>query len=278
MQLRQRIRESATLRPYFEVLDDDALIPACYREPPAPDAGESLSTLAALRTGWGNSDFVVDPTRVTLDISKTGFDGSRFRQLLMTRYDIQINKTSRNTVLFLINIGASQATIDYLMQVLQEMAARFQHERPHQIAPENMEASVPLPEKRLFHRAFMPFENGDYYASDMRAAYFQGGDETNVHYVPLSAESLQQIQTGKIWVSASFVTPYPPGFPVIVPGQILTAEILNFFQHIKVKEIHGFSSARGFKVFRDSHLARLTTRSPRKVEKQINNKLNQELK
>jgi len=281
LQLRQRIRDSETLRPYFEVLDDDALIPPAYREQPATDpqpGGGSLSKLAALSAGWGNSDFVIDPTRVTLDVSKTGFDGSGFRQLLMTRYDIQINKTSRNTVLFLINIGASQATIDYLMQVLHGMAAKFQYERGHPISLENMEASVPLPEKRIFHRAFLPFSDGDYYASDVRSAYFQGGDETNVHYVPLSAESLQQIQAGKIWVSASFVTPYPPGFPVIVPGQILTAEILSFFQHIKVKEIHGFSSARGFKVFRDSHLARLTTRSPRKNARQVNNKLNQELK
>lgn len=273
LQLRQRIRDSEMLRPYFEVLDDDALIPRCYREQQpelslAP--GESLSALAALSSSWGNSDFVIDPTRVTLDVSKTGFDGSGFRQLLMTRYDIQINKTSRNTVLFLVNIGATQATIDYLMQVLHEMAAMFQHERRHQVALQNMEASVPLPEKRIFHRAFMPFDNGDYHASDIRSAYFQGGDEANVDYVALSAESLQQIQAGKIWVSASFVTPYPPGFPVIVPGQILTAELLCFFQHIKVKEIHGFNSERGFKVFRDDHLARLAAPSPRKNARQVN--------
>jgi arginine decarboxylase len=269
LQLRQRIRDSEMLKPYFEVLDDDTLIPSGYREQHATDP-QPESALAALSSTWGRSDFVIDPTRVTLDISKTGFDGSGFRQLLMTRYDIQINKTSRNTVLFLINIGASQATIDYLMQVLHEMAAKFQHERRHQAAVPNMEASVPLPEKRMFHRAFMPFDNGDYPVSDIRSAYFQGGDEANVEYVPLSAESLALIQAGKICVSGSFVTPYPPGYPVLVPGQIITAEIFFFFQHIKVKEIHGFSSARGFKVFRDSHLARLTARSPRKNQRQVN--------
>jgi arginine decarboxylase len=266
LQLRQRILDSDLLKPYFHVLGDDELIPPAFREHHADTSGlpaqaespaihrTSLSGLAELSARWGRSDFVIDPTRVTLDISKTGFDGSSFRQLLMTRYDIQVNKTSRNTVLLLINIGATQATIDYLLQVLHEMAAVFQHERRHQVAQPYMEISIPLPEKRIFHRAFMPFQGGEYHASDIRSAYFQGGDEANVDYVPLSADTVQLVQTGTQLVSASFVTPYPPGFPVIVPGQIITPEILCFFQHIKVKEIHGFDFERGFKVFRAAYL------------------------
>jgi arginine decarboxylase len=76
--------------------------------------------------------------------------------------------------------------------------------------------------------------------------------------VPLSAASLACIEAGRQWVSASFVTPYPPGFPVIVPGQIITAEIFRFFECIKVKEIHGFHAELGFKVFTDSYLANPT--------------------
>jgi len=254
LQLRQRIADSELLKPCFEVLGDEELVPARYRKQyPA----ESQSALAALNADWGQSDFAIDPTRITLNISKTGIDGSSFRQLLMTRYDIQVNKTSRNTVLFMINIGATQATIDYLMQVLHEIAAKFHSERRHRINLPQMEASIPLPEKRIFHPAFMPFAGGEYHASDIRCAYYQGSEDTNVDYIPLSSETITQIQAGKIWVSASFVTPYPPGFPVIVPGQIITTEILGFFQHLKVKEIHGFSFDLGFKVFSDEHLVHL---------------------
>lgn len=261
LQLRRRIRESELLKPYFTVLGDEELVPSRYREPglnPLHDLSQTESELAALSTRWGRSDFAIDPTRITLDVTKTGFDGNSFRQLLMTRYDIQINKTSRNTVLFLINIGATQATVDYLLQVLHEVAAVFHGERRHRLATHHVDTTIPLPEKRLFYRAFMPFEDGDWSACDIRSAYFQGHEEANIDYLPLSAESIAQVQAGKAWVSASFVTPYPPGFPVIVPGQIITAEILLFFQHIKVKEIHGYSHERGFKVFRDEHLARLT--------------------
>ena len=261
LQLRQRIRESDVLKPYFDVLGDDELIPARYRNgnalPSLPPSASPESALDHLSACWGQSDFVIDPTRVTLDVSRTGFDGSGFRQLLMTRYDIQVNKTSRNTVLFLINIGATQATIDYLLQVLHEIAAVFQNEPRQQAGQLPAAPPVPLPEKRIFHAAFRPFDNGDYAASDLRSAYFRGGEAANVDYIPLSADTVQAVKAGRVWVSASFVTPYPPGFPVIVPGQIITAEILGFFQHIKVKEIHGFNFEHGFKVFTDACLMQL---------------------
>ena len=251
LQLRQRIRESANLQAYFQVLGDEEMVPACYRTKGASDFPYALSTLSA---SWGQSDFVIDPTRVTLNVSKAGIDGSTFRQLLMTRYDIQVNKTSRHTVLFLINIGATQASIDYLMQVLHEMTAKFKHERRKSSRLEQ-EASIPLPEKRIYHPAFLPFASGEYQASDIRTAYFEGSEARHTTYIPHSAHTQEQVQAGKQWVSASFVTPYPPGFPVIVPGQIITTEILTFFQHIKVKEIHGFSFELGFKVFSDDYLA-----------------------
>lgn len=103
----------------------------------------------------------------------------------------------------------------------------------------------------------MPFATGDYAASDLRSAYFQGGEAANVDYIPLSTETVHAVNAGRIWVSAAFVTPYPPGFPVIVPGQIITAEILGFFQHIKIKEIHGFNFEHGFKVFKETCLTQL---------------------
>jgi arginine decarboxylase len=105
----------------------------------------------------------------------------------------------------------------------------------------------------------MPFADGAYLACDVRAAHYQGEVPANVDFVPLSADTLAQVQAGRQWVSASFVTPYPPGYPVLVPGQIITAEILGFFAHTKAKEIHGFHFERGFKVFSDAHLAHLTS-------------------
>jgi arginine decarboxylase len=270
LQVRRRVRMSELLRPYFTVLDDQELIPAQFRGAnvellhglltmnASHGKTEPSSTLAALSANWGQSEFVIDPTRITIDVSKTGLDGTGFRQLLMTRYGIQVNKTSRNTVLFLVNIGATQATVDYLLQVLREMATLFQSERRRLAVPDAEKETIALPERRFFHPAFRPFNDGEYQASDLRTAYYQGYETSLTDYAPLSDATLLQVQAGRVLVSAGFVTPYPPGFPVIVPGQIITTEILIFFQNTKVEEIHGFSLEMGFKIFRNEYLNRMT--------------------
>ncbi|MER7536563.1 hypothetical protein ABTX77_17530 [Streptomyces sp. NPDC097704] len=50
-------------------------------------------------------------------------------------------------------------------------------------------------------------------------------------------------------LSAIFVTPYPPGFPVLVPGQEFSKDILDFMDALDAKEIHGFDPVRGYRVF-----------------------------
>ena len=50
-------------------------------------------------------------------------------------------------------------------------------------------------------------------------------------------------------VSAAFITPYPPGFPVLVPGQVVTREIVKYLMALDVKEIHGYETAFGMRVF-----------------------------
>jgi len=58
-------------------------------------------------------------------------------------------------------------------------------------------------------------------------------------------------------VSALFVIPYPPGFPILVPGQVISAEILKFMAALDVREIHGFRPELGFRIFNDAALRRV---------------------
>ena len=55
-------------------------------------------------------------------------------------------------------------------------------------------------------------------------------------------------------VSASMVTPYPPGFPILLPGQLITRKVVNTL--IKQGyEIHGYNRENGLLVFRESALS-----------------------
>ena len=57
-------------------------------------------------------------------------------------------------------------------------------------------------------------------------------------------------------VASTFVIPYPPGFPVLVPGQVVSEEIINFMTVLDVSEIHGYRSDLGLRVFKERVLDR----------------------
>ena len=71
------------------------------------------------------------------------------------------------------------------------------------------------------------------------------------------------MESGREVVSAGFITPYPPGFPILVPGQVVSSDILTFMRALDVKEIHGFRPELGLRVFTqdvlDRELAKIAT-------------------
>jgi arginine decarboxylase len=69
-------------------------------------------------------------------------------------------------------------------------------------------------------------------------------------YVDIRTRDLEkEIADGLELVSASFVIPYPPGFPILVPGQIISADIIIFMKKLDVTEIHGYQPELGLQVF-----------------------------
>jgi arginine decarboxylase len=60
---------------------------------------------------------------------------------------------------------------------------------------------------------------------------------------------MARLEAGEELVSASFIIPYPPGFPILVPGQVISAEIMKFMRALDVSEIHGFRPDLGLRIF-----------------------------
>ena len=89
----------------------------------------------------------------------------------------------------------------------------------------------------------------------MRSAYFLAhSDADTTTYVELGQPLLDLMDSGKVLVSAAFVTPYPPGQTTLVVGQVITHDIVEFLMLTDVKEIHGYDPVRGLLVFRDTAL------------------------
>ena len=217
---------------------------------------------------WARDEFVLDPSRLTLYLGAIGIDGDTFKnEYLMRKHGIQINKTSRNTVLFMANIGTTRSSVAYLIEVLVEIARELEEklENSHQVELDQHARQVhtlshnlpSLPDFSSFHTVFQRSrKDGDNLPDgDIRRAYFMANREENCEYLGLHSPELDTaMDSGRCLVSSKFIIPYPPGFPLLVPGQILTREILEFMRKLDVKEIHGYQPELGLRIFREDAL------------------------
>ncbi|AXY42333.1 aminotransferase class I/II-fold pyridoxal phosphate-dependent enzyme [Halomonas sp. JS92-SW72] len=265
LSLREQLYTHPLLQKYFRVLVNKDMVPLEYRQSGVDTFYDPVTGWNKMEEAWANDEFVVDPSRITIAIGATGIDGDTFKnEYLMNKYGIQINKTSRNTVLFMTNIGTTRGSIAYLLDVLIKLAKEFEarweeSSRPERRIIENRVRSLteelpPLPDFSRFHDAFR--QCGETPQGDIRRAYFLAYDEENTEYLRFDNGELQaEMRAGRDAVSASFVIPYPPGFPVLVPGQVVSEEILHFLQALDVTEIHGYRPELGLLVFTEAALA-----------------------
>jgi arginine decarboxylase len=265
MALRERISTHALLKKYFRFLKTGDLIPKEYRPSGIEGYFDSEQRWARMEECWHTDEFVVDPTRLTLHIGPTGIDGDTFKHdYLMQKYGIQINKTSRNTVLFMTNIGTTRSSVAYLIEILVKIAQQLDERNDdmsppemklHQLRVESLTKRLPaLPDFSHFHRFFRCDEDTTTPEGDMRKGYFMAYNEELCRYVTMP-DLQMHIAAGREVVSAMFVIPYPPGFPILVPGQVISKEILAFIEALDTREIHGYRPELGFRVFTDEALA-----------------------
>ncbi len=258
MSMRRAIMSHPLLQKYFKVLTSGDMIDEKFRQSGVTSYYDVEQGWTDMWECWEKDDFVLDPTRVTLAVGGTGWDGDTFKtDILMDKYGIQINKTSRNTVLFMTNIGTTRSSVAYLIEVLVEIAhnlddllddaSRMERLSFDKRVKNLMEEIPPLPDFSRFHDAFCADQNTA--EGDIRTAYYLSYDEENCDYLELSGSLKNALDQGETVVSASFIIPYPPGFPILVPGQVVSQEILAFMLALDVNEIHGYRADLGLRVF-----------------------------
>jgi len=268
IQLRQEINGHPLISKYFRAATPEEMIPAEYRKSGFIDYGLPGWNLAKTVAALNDDEFFLDPTRVTLLCGNAGYDGSQFKALLAAEHDIQINKTSRNSVLVQININNTQSDVAHLIKALADMAREIDKrladggdtEKAALAARVNtLVSDVPdLPDFSRFHDAFRENPKSVSNEGNMRAAFYLAADPSACEYVKLNSKELDdRLKNGPEMVSAKFVIPYPPGFPIMVPGQVITPETVAFMRKLDVKEIHGYNATRGLELLKPAALAAL---------------------
>ncbi|MEZ5513665.1 MAG: aminotransferase class I/II-fold pyridoxal phosphate-dependent enzyme [Steroidobacteraceae bacterium] len=266
MAIRKAVNTHPLISKYFRVLNVSDMVPAKYRPSGVDSYLDNEGAWSEMWDAWSEDEFAIDPSRITLAVGATGYDGDTFKNaVLMDRHGIQVNKTSRNTVLLMTNIGTTRSSVAYLIEVLVDIARELDERLDDAGGMERrsfdhkvrslMQELPPLPDFSRFHDAFRANDGSTTIEGDIRSAFFLAYDESHCEYYMLEDDSLEQaMQDGRELVSTSFIIPYPPGFPILVPGQIISREIVAFMRALDVKEIHGYEPELGLRVFSQAAL------------------------
>jgi arginine decarboxylase len=272
--IRQAVGANPLISKYFSILGADKMVPAEYRESGFVDYLAPGANWASARRSLQEDEFCLDPTRMTLVCGTAAFDGTQFKGILANRYGIQVNKTSRNSVLFQSNINNTRSDVANLIRVLAEISGEIDRtlsqgganaRKTFDARVKSLMTDVPdLPNFSRFHDSFRDDAGDKTNEGDIRSGFYSAYDAEGCEYIRLAdAEIDRRLKSGPELVSASFVIPYPPGFPIMVPGQVITQETIDFMRKLDVKEIHGYDAAEGLKLVRPEALAKLGDRHSR---------------
>lgn len=149
----------------------------------------------------------LDPTRLTINVSNLGITGFEADEILETQLEVRSELASLQNITFIISIGNTQQDIDKLIQAFNTLAV---------MAPVNKN-NTKLNSTNLWNN--LAALNNLLYISP-REAYFA------------ATETLPLDQTYSR-ISAETICPYPPGIPILTPGEIITKEALEYLQEVK---------------------------------------------
>jgi arginine decarboxylase len=196
LELANEVRNLINSTKVFRVLELEDLLPEAVR----------------------HDGILLDPTKVTIDISGCGYTVEDLQKALFERFNIQVEKSTFNTLTLLLTIGTTRSKVSRLYDALMRIA-REGH------APRRL---VQTPEIPAFTRLrYLP-----------RDAYYCGGE-----LIPVfdERERVNRRLAGRI--AADQIVPYPPGIPVLVPGQLITGSIVDYLGALlhshKRMEMHG---------------------------------------
>ena len=149
----------------------------------------------------GNSIFDFDPTKLSVHTRDIGLAGIEVYDILRDEYDIQIEFGDIGNILAYLSIGDRPQELERLVSALAEIRRRYHKDPTGLMRQEYIDPEVVL--------------------SPQEAFYAQKKS------VPLRESAGL--------VCSEFVMCYPPGIPILSPGERITEEILDYIEYAKAK-------------------------------------------
>src|SRR4030095_3189228 len=200
IEIRVAVNRHPLVSKYFRVLDIADMVPAEVR-------GSGVTSYIADGVNWTDAarafredEFILDPTRLSLMCGTAGFDGTQFKNLLANEYEIQLNKTSRNSILLQTNINNTRSDVANLLKVLVEISNEIEQRlksggdearKAFAARVKSLVEDVPdLPNFSHFHDRFRDEPQGTTLEGDMRAAFYMAYDHEGCEHIKLMSPEI----------------------------------------------------------------------------------------
>ncbi len=149
----------------------------------------------------GDSVYDFDLTKLSVHTMDVGLAGIEVYDLLRDEYDIQIEFGDIGNILAYISVGDSHKNIERLIGALSEIRRRYKKDRAGMLSYEYVNPKVIVTPQDAFY--------------------------ADKESLPIEQSS------GRI--CSEFVMCYPPGIPILAPGEEITAEIIDYILYAKEK-------------------------------------------
>ena len=154
--------------------------------------------------------FRYDETRLIISARELGVTGFKLKSILLDEYNVEVEMADRQNIVAVVTFANTEEEIERLVFALNDIAEKHSDGKP-------------LPETGKPPGQAV-------YAMSPRDAFF--AEKKRVPWKEAEGQ-----------ISAEMIAPYPPGIPLIRPGELLTAEILDYLEQVKRSggSVHGLS-------------------------------------
>lgn len=142
-----------------------------------------------------------DVTKLSINTLELGLAGIEVYNLLRDEYDIQIEFGDVGNILAYISVGDTLKDIERLVSALSEIRRRYKKDKMGMLDHEYIPPKVMLAPQQAFY----------------------------------SEKQLVSLENSIGRICSEFVMCYPPGIPILAPGEQITKEIIEYIQYNKQK-------------------------------------------
>jgi len=155
----------------------------------------------------------IDPTRLVISGARIGIDGFTLKKILFDKYRVDVELADWRNIVAIVTGGNDEEDMDRLVSGLRHIGEQMEESGgrrgPAVSSGSDRAPGAPLPFPPLPPRVLTP--RRAFFAPKRQVPWTEAADK----------------------VAGEMIAPYPPGIPVIYPGEILTRETWEYLEQYR---------------------------------------------